>query len=489
MGGSSAVNAMVYVRGNRRDYDNWEQQGNPGWGYDQSLKYFKKSEGNQVDWIMEHTQGKYHRPGGLLKVDQFNSIETLKTVIYEAAFELEYIEQIDINMDGNHIGFATAQGTLYKGERHSAAKAFLVPIKDRKNLHVVKNALVSDLIVEKGAVEGIRFTVKGKKLEAKARKEVIVSAGAVGSPKILMLSGIGKAEDLQKLEIPVVKDLPVGYNLQDHVVAGLTFKFHEPTAQAHTPEDVTDSLYSFLKHRVGKFCGTGFTDLLGFINTEDKTAEYPNIQYMFLGQPKKAIGYREGMEKLGFNDDFTAQLIKANDEAETVQSLVTVLNPKSRGTIKLRSKNPEDAPIIDPNYLAEPEDVETLIKGIREFMRFLDTKNFKTHSGEFVRFKIDECDKFEFESDDYWKCYISYFATTLYHPSGTCKMGPSTDPEAVVDPRLRVYGVKKLRVVDASIMPQIVSGNTNAPVIMIAERAADMIKEDWTKSEEAAGTS
>lgn len=477
---------MVYVRGNKRDYDTWEELGNPGWGYAQALKYFKKSEGNQVDWIMEMNQGKFHRPGGPLKVDSFNSIETLKTVIFESAFELGYVEQVDINKDDEYLGFVTAQGTLYKGERHSTAKAFLNPIWARDNLRIIKNAFVTDLIVNDGKVEGIRFELNGKKLEAKARKEVIVSAGAVNTPKLLMLSGIGKAADLKKHGIKVVKDLPVGYNLQDHSCTAVNFQFHKKTAQDHSPRDITDSLFSYLKYRVGKFAGTGFSDMMGFINTVNKTAIYPDIQYHFFGQPKKMIGFTDGLQNLGYNDDFISQMVKSNNEAETVQVGVTLLNPKSRGTIKLRSSDPKDAPVIDANYFGEPEDLDTVVRGIREFLKFLPTENFKIHTGELYRFKIEECDKLEYDSDDYWKCFVSYFATTIFHPSGTCKMGPDSDPEAVVDPRLRVRGVKGLRVVDASIMPLITSGNTNAPVIMIAEKASDMIKEDWKPVEDAA---
>lgn len=495
LGGSSAINAMLYVRGNRKDYDSWEAQGNPGWNYDKALKYFMKSEGNQVDWIMETSQGKYHRHAGPLKIDMFNSIETLKTVIYEAAFELDYVEQVDINIDGKHIGFATAQGILFQGERHSAAKAFLAPIKERKNLHVVKHATVSKLLMNDNDVFGVRFKIRGRMIEVKANKEVILSAGTIGSAKILMHSGIGKADDLKKLNIRVenieenenneeIIDLPVGDNLQDHVMVLVTFQFHKTTAEDQSPRDIADSMFSFLKHRVGKFCGTGHSDLVGFINTVNKTSLYPDIQYIFLGQPKKPFGFNEVLQNYGFKDDFIAQHLKASEEAETIQVGVVLLNPKSRGTVKLSSKFTSDDPIIEANYFDQAEDVETVLRGIREFLKLLQTENFKTHTGELYRFKIDECDEHEFDSDDYWRCYISYFSTTLYHPTGTCKMGPDSDPDAVVDPRLRVKGFKKLRVIDASIMPEIVSGNTMAPTIMIAEKGADMIKEDWKEAEE-----
>lgn len=478
LGGSSAVNSMLYVRGNRRDYDGWREQGNHGWSYEEVLPYFLKSEHNMQERIVNHSHGRYHSQHGPLSVDRYRSFDPIKSVIINAAAKLGYRRLIDVNAD-EHIGFVKAQGTLYNGERCSAARAFLSPIKKRKNLHVIKNAFATKLIIDGFTVKGVRFEVKDKKVAAFAKKEVILSAGTINSAKLLMLSGIGRRDDLEKFKIPVVKDLAVGENLQDHCVGIYGMQYNRSLAQSQTPQDLKDSLDMYLRTRSGTLAGIGALDLLGFTNTEYRHSQYPNIQYHFMAQRKRMIGYREILDSMGYRDDFIEQLLMANNQAQTLQVLVTLLNPKSRGSVTLRSKNPHVRPIIDSGYLRAQEDVETMISGLREFQRFFGTTDFQANEVQPLQANLPDCDIHPNNTDAYLRCYLSYFTSTIYHPVGTCKMGPPSDPDAVVDAELRVYGVSALRVVDASIMPTIVSGNTNAPTYMIAEKASDLIKDSW----------
>ena len=484
LGGSGGINAMLYVRGNSRDYDQWATLGNPTWGFEDVLPYFKKSENNKLDHIVSMHKRKFHGTTGPLSVDSYNSIETLKSVVYEAAFELGYIEIMDINAD-EHIGFNTAQGTLENGRRCSPAKAFLNSAKDRPNLKIIKNAHVTEVIIDGNQAKGVRFQIGDKKLEAFSKKEVILSAGAINTPQILLLSGVGPKKHLEKMNIPVKKDLPVGQNLQDHAIAPLSITFHKNRATPESISDLADSMFQYLRHKVGKFVALGTVDLLGFVNVNDRTSGFPDIQYHFFGQEMQSLGLREGLADLGFNDDITHQLLEANQNARLLQVIITLLNPKSRGSVTLKSKNPFDHPIIDANYLDVKEDVETMVKGLRNFKRFMKTKNFKMHNAEELRITLEKCDQLEFDSDEYWECYVRHLVSTIYHPVGTAKMGPDSDPTAVVDSRLKVKGIKGLRVIDASIMPLIVSGNTNAPTIMIGEKGADFIKEDWAEKSEA----
>ena len=484
LGGSGSINAMLYIRGNSRDYDEWEKMGNPGWGWDSVLEYFKKSEDVRFDEFATKANGKYHAKGGPLKVEPFFSYDPLKDMMLEAAQELGYKMNEDVNAE-EFMGYNTCLGTIENGRRVSPAKAFLSPIKDRKNLHVVKHAQVANIIINKdGKAEGVHFIIQGTKVMATAKKEVILSAGAINSPQILMLSGVGPKAHLKKFSIKCKKDLPVGKNLQDHAIVYVPFKFHKSQAQPIAADELYDEIYMYLRHKVGKFSHHGTTDLVGFINTVNKTAQFPDIQFHHFqfrrGEENKLEKFAD---QIGYTDEVKKSLMDVLDDSELVMVMVTLLKPKSFGKIELNSAYPLDKPLIYGNYLLEQEDVDTLVRGIDALMPFLGTKTFKEHEGKLHKLNITGCDEHKYHSNAYWKCFVRHTTTTVYHPTSTCKMGPDTDPEAVVDSRLRVKGIKGLRVIDASIMPLIVSGNTNAPTIMIGEKGADFIKKDWQEKD------
>lgn len=471
---------MLYIRGNSRDYDDWEELGNPTWDYKSVLEYFKKSEHLTDNWVNELTDGYYHGTEGELKVTPFRNILSIKTILYEAAFELGYIETMDANAHQT-LGFNTALGNTYYGMRCSSATAFLLPAKRRSNFHVIKNAHVTKIeLNDEGKADTVKFMIDGKQYIAKSKKEIVLSAGAINTPQILMISGIGPEDHLKTLGIKTIKDLPVGLNLQDHLFVPYVLSFHKTRSEKQTLEELSDWMYMYAMHRVGPLSGIGATDLVGFINTLNNTeGQFPDIQMHYVSFQKEAPPLKMFLEKLGYIDEIVESIVDANQSGELLICLVTLLNPKSVGKIELRSNNPFEMPKIFANYLDEQEDIDTVLRGIRIKQKFVTTKNFQMHEAEEVKINIPGCSEIEFDSDEYWVCYIRHMSTTLYHPVGTAKMGPDSDKEAVVDSQLRVKGIKGLRVADASIMPKIISGNTNAPTVMIGEKAADFIKEEW----------
>ncbi|XP_059619948.1 glucose dehydrogenase [FAD, quinone]-like [Phlebotomus argentipes] len=474
LGGSSAMNSLVYARGNEDDYNNWESLGNPSWGWKDILPYFKKSEANR------NFEGYYHSKDGLLSVEFFNSSNPLSQDIIAAAEELGYKFLLDINAK-KHVGFTLAQGTLKSGLRNSAASAFLISAMNRPNLHIVKHAHVTKLEIDsQGTVSGVSMKLRGQtEFKAFAKKEVILSAGAINSPQILMLSGIGPASHLQEMKIPVIQSLQVGKNLQDHPYIPLFLKMDKSTAVAVTVADLVQSYYQYLAQHAGIFANSGTVEAIGFVNSQDMFARYPDIQYYHIGFQKGQASDIIGLlQNLGYNDVVINTAASASNDGNIIILPVALLNENSRGEILLRNADPMQKPKIYPNYLREESDIQSFLRAIRLYLKFLGTEAYKRHETELFSIPIPECDAQGFNSDAYWTCYIRYMISTVFHPCGTNKMGPDSDPGSVVDYRLRVKGTTGLRVIDASIMPRIPRGNLNAPTIMIAEKGSDFIKND-----------
>lgn len=445
LGGSSSVNAMIYARGHRRDYDDWAAQGNPGWAWSDVLPFFKRAEHN------ERGADDFHGSGGPLNVMDLAQPNRHSPDFVQAGVQAGYPHNRDFN-GAEQEGVGLYQVTHRNGERHSAAKAYLTPHRARANLQVITGAHATRILLEGKRAVGVEFVQDGQKRTLRASREVLLSAGALLSPQLLMLSGIGAAEQLREHGITPLHELPgVGRHLQDHAdvvlvcdapqltdLFGLSFK---------GALKMLRGIFEWRRARSGMLT-TNFAEAGGFIRSQDSET-IPDLQLHFV--VGKLVNHGRTTT---FGHGYSCH--------------VCLLRPKSRGSVRLASADPLAAPLIDPNFLAERDDVDRLVRGFKLMRNILSQPAL-------ARFGARELPaSAAAQSDAQIEAFIRNHADTIYHPAGSCRMGPGAMD--VVDAQLRVHGLQGLRVVDASVMPSLVGGNTNAPVIMMAEKTAALIR-------------
>ena len=441
-GGSSSINGMIYIRGHARDYDHWRQMGCEGWSFSDVLPYFKRAEHN------EDGGTEFHGGDGPLYVSNGRSTNPLFRAFIQGGADAGFPVTKDFN-GFQQEGFGPYQLTIKNGKRWSAASAYLTPILERPNLTIESHAHVSRILFEGTRAVGVEYIQNKQTVQAQASREVLLSGGAVNSPQTLLLSGIGDPEILKRFSIPVVADLKgVGRNLQDHLDASIQYESTQPItlySQAN-PLNALKTGLQYILTGTGLATGQGLES--GAFLKSRPDLETPDLQYHFIA---------------GLMMDHT----RKQADRHGFMAHVCQLRPESRGYISIKSTDPLAAPIIQPNYLEAEEDRRAMREGVKIAREVFAAKAFDAYRGP------ELWPGAHVTKDDQIDAWVRKTAETIYHPVGTAKMG--RDAESVVDPSLKVYGIEGLRVVDASIMPSLVSGNTNAPTIMIAEKAADMI--------------
>ena len=447
LGGSSSINGLLYIRGNKRDYNDWRQMGNAGWSSDDVLPYFKKAE-NQ-----EHGADDFHGGDGPLYITDPTFKTELSDRFIKAAEELGLPRRTDFN-GSDQEGAGYFQLTARNGKRCSTASAYLNPVKSRPNLTIITNAHTRKITFNGKHAQGVEVELENQIKSYTASREVVLSAGTISSPQILMLSGIGPGETLQKFDIKPLRNLAgVGQNLQDHLQIRMIFKISKPISLNDYLGNPINKLLTganYVFRRRGPMT-LAASQVCVFCRSKPEL-EIPDIQFHM--QPLSADSPGDGLHPFSAFTSSTCQL-----------------RPESRGHIELKSPNPKSYPAIHANYLSSTADQEVAVAGMRWSRKIAETNILKPLISEELHPGLTAT------TDQQLLDAGRNLAQSIYHPTSTCKMGPSSDPMAVVDERLRVHGLNGIRVVDASVMPALVSGNTNAPTIMIAEKAADMILE------------
>ncbi|KAL1500903.1 hypothetical protein ABEB36_006322 [Hypothenemus hampei] len=482
LGGTSVVNFLLYTRGNKLDFDMWAQMGNTGWSYNDVLPYFIKSENCSS---CQDIDSNFHGTNGYLNVEHPGYESPLVKLFMKSGEDLGYP-----NNDPNGktaLGFSRVQATMKRGRRCSASKAFLHPTADRSNLHISPRSRVTKIVIDpitKKTV-GVEFIKNRRCRFVRVKKEVVVSAGSINSAQLLMLSGVGPKEHLENLGIKVIENLPVGYNFQDHMaMSAIAFLVNESVTVSDLKVQNPKDIYDFLVQGTGPYTIPGGAEALAFVKTPRASKindDYPDMELVLGAGGLNGDVYGGFRALLGISQETFKKMYGPLVGMPSFSIAPVLLRPKSRGRVLLKDNNPLHWPLIYPNYYDREEDLATMVEGVKMAVTIARSKHFQRYNATLNPLKVPNCEHIPFESDAYWGCAVRQLSTTLGHHVGTCKMGPPDDPEAVVDPELRVYGVKNLRVVDGSIMPQIVAGHTNAVIFMIGEKASDLIKKSWQK--------
>lgn len=480
LGGSSNINAMIYFRGNSLDYKTWYDAGNKDWSPSVVKECFKKAENLQDQSLVKNPfLRKFYGSKGPLVINTFNSTyRDVTQKILQSWDEIGFKTVDDLNSH-NVMGSGIYRATAFNGRRGSTDHIYLSPARSRDNLHVITNAFVTKVLINETTLEasGVEVERDGKRFNVFASTEVILSAGAINTPQILMLSGIGPKEHLESKNIRCLVDLPaVGKYLQDHLIIPVTIYGNGPDERSEAEESFGTIQYIY--NQTGPLAQSSISDVTAFYSRQRwaNVPEFQNHLQIYGKNSSKLQTYLETVTR--YKKIVVDSVVAQNRNNSLYLFLFNLLHPKSMGTITLNTSDPRDYPLIYANYFNDTRDLKATVDGIKMLTRIVKTRYFKSINGFLGRMSWPECDNFKLDSDDYWRCICINMVVTIYHPIGTAKMGVDSNT-AVVNSELKVYFVKKLRVIDASVMMSQISGNINGPVIMIAERGANLIKREY----------
>lgn len=448
LGGTTSMNGLYYSRGNKNNYDEWAiKYGNPGWSYDDVLPYFKKSEGNLYQPFTMGDEAIYHNATGPMAVTFLMNI----TEQYQLFIDAVTQSGVPYNMDHNgasELGIGPIQFMASNDRRRaSTIKAFINPIMNRPNLFVMKNGFATKILTNNNAATGVEIDYnQGTQYTAFAAKEVIVPAGVIGSPQLLMNSGIGPKDQLSKFNVKLVKDLPVGQSLQDHVNTFIFFTAENVTDPQ--PTDGLEAIFNLAAHNSGPYVQT--LAIASFQNTT-QGAQYPNYEAIYFVLGKGTGDLLALISLLGLNQATLQPVLDINAKTDILGVFFYLLQPESRGCMVLNSTSPFVQPAIYPNYFNKSIDLDNAVKAIKEQALLANTKAFQSKSAKLFQIPLKQCDQYKYQSDDYWKCYVKIISASGMHHVGTNRMGPKNNPKSVVDSTLKVLGIDKLRVIDSSM--------------------------------------